>query len=143
MSLLAHWCDCRTQFGRPSTRRGRPTCVTVRLSVWPRGETMYRQASVHTPFSVTPLSSLPDVRAFARVTSLTLAARAIRNAIRANRFARILRNSNPYFYGASGRFARIIRISDSCTSPDSRESCESICSDHATKSLTVSPCLFL
>ena len=34
-----------------------------------------------------------------------LVARAIRNAIRANRFARIIRNSNPYFYSASGRFA--------------------------------------
>ena len=34
-----------------------------------------------------------------------LVARAIRNAIRANRFARIIRNWNPYFYSASGRFA--------------------------------------
>ena len=33
-------------------------------------------------------------------------------AIRANRFARIIRNRNPYFYSASGRFARITRISD-------------------------------
>ena len=43
-----------------------------------------------------------------------LVARAIRNAIRANRFARIIRNRklNPYFYSASGRFARITRISD-------------------------------
>ena len=49
----------------------------------------------------------------------TLAARAIRNAIRANRFARIIRNWHPYFYRASGRFARITRISD-----DSRESCD-------------------
>ena len=47
-----------------------------------------------------------------------LVAQAIRNAIRANRFARIdsreiIRNWNPYFYSASGRFARITRISDS------------------------------
>ena len=41
-----------------------------------------------------------------------LVARAIRNAIRANRFARIIRNWNPYFYSTSGRFARITRISD-------------------------------
>ena len=60
-------------------------------------------------------------------------ARAIRNAIRANRFARIIRNRNPYFYSASGRFARITRISDSRESPDSRESCESIRANHATK----------
>ena len=43
----------------------------------------------------------------------SLVARAIRNAIRANRFARIIRNCHPYFYSASGRFARIARISDS------------------------------
>ena len=72
----------------------------------------------------------------ARKTCYTLVARAIRNAIRANRFARIIRNSNPYFYSASGRFARITRISDSRESPDSRESCESICANHATKCYT-------
>ena len=37
----------------------------------------------------------------------SLVARAIRNEIRANRFARIIRNWNAYFYSASGRFARI------------------------------------
>ena len=42
-----------------------------------------------------------------------LVARAIRNAIRANRFARIIRDCNPGFYSASGRFARITQISDS------------------------------
>ena len=68
--------------------------------------------------------------------SKNLVARAIRNAIRANRFARIIRNWNPYFYSASGRFARITRISDSRESPDSRESCESIRANHATKSKT-------
>ena len=57
-------------------------------------------------------------------------ARAIRNAIRANRFARIIRNCHPYFYSASGRFARITLISDSRESPDSRES---IRANHATK----------
>ena len=45
----------------------------------------------------------------------------------ATRFARIIRNRNPYFYSVSGRFARITRISDSRESPDSRESCESSC----------------
>ena len=60
-----------------------------------------------------------------------LVARAIRNAIRANRFARVIRNCT-YFYSASGRFARIARISDSRESPDSRESCESIRANHAT-----------
>ena len=64
-------------------------------------------------------------------------ARAIRNAIRANRFARIIRTWNPYFYSASGRFAWITRISDSRESPDSRESCESIRANHATKLWTI------
>ena len=49
------------------------------------------------------------------------------------RFARIIRNSKPYFYTASGWLARIIRISDSRGSPDSRESCKSIRVNHATK----------
>ena len=62
-----------------------------------------------------------------------LVAQAIRNAIRANRFARIIRNSNLYFYSASGQFAQITRISDSRESLDSRESCESIRANHATK----------
>ena len=56
-----------------------------------------------------------------------------RESIRANRFARIIRNWNPYFYSASGRFARITWFSDSRESPDSRESCESIRANHATK----------
>ena len=55
-----------------------------------------------------------------------LVARAIRNAIRANRFARIIHNRNPHFYSAPGRFAKITRISDPHESPDSRESCELI-----------------
>ena len=70
---------------------------------------------------------------------LTLVARAIRNAIPANRFARIIRNWNPYFYSAWRRFAGITRISDSRESPDSRESCESIRANHATKHLTLKP----
>ena len=37
------------------------------------------------------------------------------------------------FYSASGRFARITRISDSRESPDSRDSRESIRANHATK----------
>ena len=44
----------------------------------------------------------------------------------------------PYFYSSSGRFARITRISDSRESPDSRESCESIRANHATKRRIVS-----
>ena len=47
--------DCRAQFGRPSTRRGCRIHVTVRLQVRPRGETMYWQANVNNPISVTPL----------------------------------------------------------------------------------------
>ena len=47
----------------------------------------------------------------------TLVARAIRNAIRANRFARIIRNWNPYFYSAN----RPIRTNHS-NFRDSRES---------------------
>ena len=38
--------DSRAQFGRPSTRRGCRICVTVRLPVRPRRETMYWQANV-------------------------------------------------------------------------------------------------
>ena len=60
-----------------------------------------------------------------------------RNAIRANRFARIIRNWHPYFYSASGRFAWITRISDSRVSPDSRDSRESIRANHATKFCTL------
>ena len=52
-SVLAR--DCRAQFGLPSTRRGCRICVTVRLPVRPRGETMYWQAHANTPLSVTPL----------------------------------------------------------------------------------------
>ena len=71
-----------------------------------------------------------------------LVAWAIRNTIRANGFARIIRNSNPYFYSASGRFARIIRISDSRESPDSRELCESIRADHAARCRPKNRCDF-
>ena len=56
-SVLAS--DCRAQFGRPSTRRGCRICVTVRLPVRPRGETMYWQANANTPLSVTPLLDVP------------------------------------------------------------------------------------
>ena len=41
----------------------------------------------------------------------------VARAIRANRFARIIRNWNPNFYSTSGRFAWITRISDSRESP--------------------------
>ena len=46
--------DCRAQFGRPSTRRGCCICVTVRLPVRQRGQTMYWQANANTRLSVTP-----------------------------------------------------------------------------------------
>ena len=46
--------DCRAQFGRPSTRRGCRICVTVRLLVRPRGETMYWQANANAPFPSPP-----------------------------------------------------------------------------------------
>ena len=46
--------DCRAQFGRPSTRRRCRICVTVRLPVRPRRETMYWQANANTPLSVPP-----------------------------------------------------------------------------------------
>ena len=55
--------DCRTHFGRPSTRRGCRICVTVRLPVQPRGETMYWQANANTPLSVTPLLNVPYISA--------------------------------------------------------------------------------
>ena len=55
------------------------------------------------------------------VKKFNLVARAIRNAIHANRFVRIIRNWNPYFYSALGRFAWITRISDSRVS---RHFCE-------------------
>ena len=58
-SVLAS--DCRAQFGRPSTRRGCRICVTVRLPVRPRGETMYWQANANTPLSVTPLLNVPYI----------------------------------------------------------------------------------
>ena len=51
--------DCRAQFDRPSTRRGCRICVTVRLPVRPRGETVYWQANANTPLSVTPLLNVP------------------------------------------------------------------------------------
>ena len=54
--------DCRAQFGLPSTRRGCRICVTVRLPVRPRGETMYWQANANTPLSATPLLNVPYSR---------------------------------------------------------------------------------
>ena len=51
-----------------------------------------------------------------------------RESIRANHS-----HLNPLFYSVSCRFARITPISDSRESPDSRESCESIRANLATK----------
>ena len=54
---------------------------------------------------------------------MLLVAQAIRNTIRANRFARIIRNWNTYFYSPSRQ-----------TQADSRESLEfPIRANHATK----------
>ena len=52
--------DCRAQVGRLSTRRGCRICVTVRLPVRLRSETMYWQANANSPLSVTPLLNVPD-----------------------------------------------------------------------------------
>ena len=60
-SVLAS--DRRAHFGRPSTRRGCRIGVTVQLLVRPCGETMYWQANVNTPLSVTP-EPLLNVPAF-------------------------------------------------------------------------------
>ena len=54
-------------------------------------------------------------------------ARAIRNAIRANRFAQIIRNWNPYFYSASGRHSH---------EWFARQLCELIRANHATKGVS-------
>ena len=52
--------DCRTQFGRPSTRRGCRICLTVRLPVRPHGGTMHWQANAKTLHSATPLLNVPN-----------------------------------------------------------------------------------
>ena len=57
---------CREQLGRPSTRRGCRICVTVRLPVRPRKDTMHWQANTNTPLSVTPLLNVPYVRNWGR-----------------------------------------------------------------------------
>ena len=88
--------------------------------------------SKNTPGSV-PWRSLSLSISFTNGKVLSGTGDSPRNAIRANQFARIIRNCNPYVYTASARFARITRISDSRKSPDSRESCESIRPNHATK----------
>ena len=58
--------------------------------------------------------------------------RDLRESIRANHS-----QLKPLFYSVSGLFARITRISDSRESPNSRESCESIRANHATKLLRI------
>ena len=68
-SVLAS--DCRAQFGRPSTRRECRICVTVRLPVRPRGETMYWQANANTPLSVTPLLNVPYIMFLCRTCNGT------------------------------------------------------------------------
>ena len=56
--------ECRAQFRRPATRRGCRICVTGRLPVRPRGETMHQSLNANTPLpllNVPDLSTLPDV----------------------------------------------------------------------------------
>ena len=79
-------------------------------------------------FCVCRCSLLFCFSSFCFASVMLLVARAIRNAIRANRFARNIRNWNPCFYSVSGRFARITRISDS-----------SIRANHATKVTLIGP----
>ena len=58
-SVLAS--DRRAKCGRPSTRRGCRICVTVRLPVRPRGETIYWQANVnYPPFPLPLFLNVPD-----------------------------------------------------------------------------------
>ena len=129
------WKTYRTRGGGPKHLFGRAVVREVfhppLFSTPPHGVCpVQKDCSVHSGFHAT-------IRVPTNIRQLYytgLVARAIRNAIRANRLERIIRNWNPYFYSASGRFARIIRISDSRESPDSRESCESIRANHATKS---------
>ena len=45
----------------PSTRKECRICVTVRLPVRPRGETMYWQANVNTPLPLPPLLNVPYI----------------------------------------------------------------------------------
>ena len=52
--------DCRAHFGCPSARRGCRICVTVRLPVRPRGETMHWQANTNTPPFQYPPFNLPE-----------------------------------------------------------------------------------
>ena len=87
----------------------------VKLLVNFGGSSFLRKRSSKVPIIFQQISRYfsSDSLQLQRSTFVDLVARTIRNAIRANRFARIVRNRNPYFYSASGRFARITRISDS------------------------------
>ena len=64
--------DCRARVGRSSIRRGCRICVTVRLPVRPRGETMHWQANANTPLSVTPLFNVPDFQKIRSRVDVTL-----------------------------------------------------------------------
>ena len=66
---------------------------------------------------------------------LNLVARAIRNAIRANRFAI---ETSIFVACQADSHESVDSVSDSRESPDSRESCESIRANHATKVLNFS-----
>ena len=115
-STIVHFCGLFGPLSEGNFRHKMTTIVGNRGQLW---------TSTLSPHLESPHLDFPD-----------WVARAIRNAIRANRFARIIRNSNPYFYSTSGRFAWIVQISDSRESGDSRESCESIRANHATKKNT-------
>ena len=73
---------------------------------------------------------------FEAPVTVTLVARAIRNAIRANRFARIISQLKPLFLQRVRPIRANHSNSDSRESGDSRESCESIRANHATKTVT-------
>ena len=127
-SGLTNWCAFGPQGNDRFPRQGSPSCAfKQKYANLPLGCCICIHCCLSEGDSQHILPSLGTKN------MKSLVARAIRNAIRVNRFARIIRHRNPYFYSASGRFARITRISDSRESPDSRESCESIRANHATK----------
>ena len=74
-SVLAS--DCRAKFGRPSTRRGCRICLTARLPVRPRGETMYWQANANTPLSINPPFKCPLIECHRLINTIPLATRPL------------------------------------------------------------------
>ena len=75
-------------------------------------------------------------------TLMGLVARATRNAIRANRFAiETFAIETPIFIARQADSQESLEFSDSRESPDTRESCESIRTNHATKLMGGERCL--